>query len=118
MVHQLDARMQECIDRCRSCEEICLESVAHCLQKGGQHARPDHINLLIACAEICSTSARFMLLGSEHHVRTCEVCAGVCEACAKDCESFGDDDMMQRCAEACRRCAESCRQMASTRTRS
>jgi hypothetical protein len=37
-----------------------------------------------------------MLLGSEHHVRTCDVCAEVCETCAKDCESLGDDDMLQR----------------------
>lgn len=117
MAHQPDARLQECIDRCRSCEEICLESVTHCLQKGGKHAQPDHINLLLACAEICSTAARFMVLGSEHHVRTCAVCAEVCDACAKDCESLGDDEMMQRCAEACRRCAESCRQMASSQTR-
>lgn len=115
MAHQMNAGMRECIDRCRSCEEICLESVTHCLEKGGEHAQPDHINLLLACAEICSTSARFMLLGSEHHARTCEVCAEVCEACAKDCESLGDDEMMQQCAEACRRCAESCRQMAGAR---
>lgn len=113
MAHQHDARMQECIDRCRSCEETSVESVPHCLERGGQHAAPDHINLLLACAEICSTSARFMLLGSRHHARTCEVCAEVCEACAKDCESFGDDDVMQQGAEACRRCAESCRQMAT-----
>ena len=117
MPHQLDAPMHECIDRCRSCEEICVESVAHCLQMGGEHAQPDHVNLLIACAEICGTSARFVLLGSKHHVRTCEVCAEVCEDCARDCESFAGDDMMQRCADACRRCAESCRQMAGSRSR-
>ena len=91
--------MQECIDHCRSCEEICLESVTHCLQKGREHAQPDHVSLLLACAEICSTSARFMLLGSEHHVRTCEVCAEVCDACAADCETMSDDDLMRRCAE-------------------
>jgi hypothetical protein len=73
------------------------------------------MNLLLACAEICSTSARFMLLGSKHHVRTCEVCAEVCQACATDCESLGDDEMMQQCAEACRRGAESCRQMTRAR---
>ena len=112
MAHHVDARMQECIDRCRSCEELCIETVTHCLETGGTHAAPDHINLLLACAEICSTSARFMLLGSRHHMRTCELCAEVCEACAEECESFAGDETMQRCAEACRRCAESCRHMA------
>lgn len=83
---------------------------------GGKHATPDHIQMLIACAEICDTSARFMLLGSQHHTRTCEVCAEVCEACAEDCERF-EDDLMKRCADACRRCAASCREMAATRSR-
>jgi hypothetical protein len=116
MPHHMNDRMQDCIDRCQSCQEICLESVNHCLEKGGSHAAPEHIRLLIACAEICDTSARFMLLDSEHHPRTCEVCAEVCEACAKDCDRF-DDDVMRRCADTCRRCAESCRQMAGSRSR-
>jgi len=114
MAHQNDPRLQECIDRCRSCQEICLETVNHCLAMGGRHAEADHIRMLLACAEICDTSARFMLLGSKHHTLTCEVCAEVCEACAKDCERFSDDETMQQCAEICRRCAESCRQMAKT----
>lgn len=113
MPHAMNGRMQECIDRCQSCQEICLESIAHCLELGGKHAEADHIRMLMACAEICDTSARFMLLGSKHHARTCEVCAEVCEACAKDCEQLAEDELMQRCAEVCRRCAESCRQMAT-----
>jgi hypothetical protein len=116
MPHQLSAQMHECIDRCQSCQAICLESIDHCLQLGGKHAEADHIRMLMTCAEICDTSARFMLLGSHHHTRTCQVCAEVCDACATDCERF-DDETMQRCADTCRRCAESCRQMAATGTR-
>ena len=111
MPHHMDSRMRECIDRCRRCEESCLESVTHCLEKGGAHAQAGHITLMLACVEICGTSARFMLLGSQQHARTCEVCAEVCDACAKDCESLADDEMIRACADACRRCAESCRQM-------
>ena len=111
MPYHNSAAMQECIDRCQSCQESCLESVAHCLQKGGKHAAAEHIGLLTACAEICDTSARFMLLGSTFHTRIGEVCAEICDACAKDCDRLGDDEMMQACAETCRRCAESCRQM-------
>ena len=114
MAHHMDAQIQECIDRCRRCEETCLESVTHCLEKGGAHAQADHITLLLACAEICSTSARFMMLGAAQHARTCAVCAEVCEDCAKH-ESFSDDEMMRRSAEACRRCAESCRQISQSR---
>lgn len=112
MSHQMSPAVRECIERCQSCQQICLESVSHCLELGGKHAVPDHIRMLIACSEICATSASFMSVGSPHHLRVCGVCAEVCEACAEDCSRF-DDEMMKRCADECRRCAESCRQMAS-----
>ncbi len=110
--HQTSGSMQQCIDECLNCHSICLETVAHCLQQGGKHAEARHIRLLLDCAEICQTSANFMLRGSDLHTRTCAVCAEVCERCAESCDQFGNDTRMQACAEACRRCAESCRQMA------
>lgn len=107
--------MQDCINECLSCHAICLETITHCLEMGGEHADPSHITLLQDCAQICITSADFMLRGSEHHGQTCGVCAVVCDACADSCESMADgSDFMQRCAEVCRRCAESCRQVASS----
>ena len=111
--HQMNPEMQECINACLDCHSVCLQTVAHCLQKGGRHAEASHIGLLLDCAEICQTSANFMLRGSHLHTRTCDVCAEVCEMCATGCEQFGDDEMMTACAEACRRCAESCRRMAA-----
>ena len=113
MAHHNDGSMQECIDRCQSCQESCLRTVSHCLSKGGMHAEASHIQMLLACAEICDTSARFMLLESTHHGRTCDVCAEVCSACADECARFGDDEAMQQCAETCRKCAESCQRMAA-----
>jgi Domain of Unknown Function (DUF326) len=103
----------ECIDACMNCHEICLETIAHCLEKGGAHAEAGHIRLLMDCAQICETSADFMIRGSDLHGRTCRVCAEVCEACAVSCESVADGSQMQSCAEACRRCAEACRQMSA-----
>ncbi len=75
---------------------------------------PDHahIRLLSDCAEICQTSAHFMLRGSDLHTQTCEVCATVCERCAEACAAIRDNTQMQRCEDACRRCANSCRAMA------
>ena len=106
--------MHECINNCTNCHNICMETVMHCLQMGGKHAEAVHIRLLLDCAEICATSANFMLRGSDLHPRTCAVCAEACERCADDCERIGpDDQMMQRCAEMCRRCADSCRRMAA-----
>jgi hypothetical protein len=109
--HDMDAHMRHCIDECQTCHGICLETIQHCLEMGGEHAEPEHIKLLQACAAICQTSADFMLMQSDLHGLTCGVCAEVCERCAESCDQFGDDEMMQRCAEACRSCATSCREM-------
>lgn len=109
----LSQEMQECIQNCTDCHQICLAMVPHCLSLGGQHAAPEHIKLLLTCADICQTSAHFMLLNSPLHMRTCALCADVCEQCALDCDRIGDDEHMRQCAETCRRCAASCRQMAS-----
>ena len=110
--HASSAYMQTCIDNCADCHRVCLETVAHCLRKGGRHADAEHLTLLLDCAQICTTSADFMMRGSERHSLTCGVCAKICTACAEACEAMGDDAQMKACAEACRRCAESCREMA------
>jgi len=89
--------------------------VTHCLDKGGKHAESRHIGLLLDCAEICQTSANFMLRGSDQHPSACAICAEVCERCAARCDQLGNEDFMRRCAEACRRCAQSCREMAGAR---
>jgi hypothetical protein len=111
---QMSQEMVRCIEECQACHNICLESVQHCLKMGGKHAEPHHIRLLLDCAEICQTSANFMLRMSDLHGRTCGVCAEVCERCAEDCEKFTEDRMMQQCAEVCRSCAASCREMAGS----
>jgi len=104
--------MLRCIVLCRECHEVCLKAVSHCLHKGGKHAEPGHIRLLLDCAEICETSANFMVRGSDLHSATCGACAEVCDRCAESCERLKDDGVMRRCAEVCRRCAEQCHRMA------
>ncbi len=113
MVHHLSDDIRHCGHNCLECHSICLETVAYCLEHGGKYTEAGHIGLLLDCAEICQTSANFMLRGSDLHGRICGVCAEVCERCAQDCEAFGDDATMRACADICCRCAESCRQMAS-----
>ena len=111
--HHMSSDMQQCIQECLSCHSTCLATVQYCLQMGGSHAEVHHITTLLDCAEICQTSANFMLRGSELHTRTCGVCAEICERCAQECERMGDDAQMRACAEACRRCADSCRRMST-----
>ena len=114
MPHQLGQRMRDCIQDCTRCHNVCVETVVHCLGIGGDHAAAEHITLLLDCAQICATSADFMLRGSERHRQVCGVCADICDRCAGDCERLADGDATKmRCAQECRRCAESCRQMAA-----
>ena len=113
MAEHISAEMHDCIERCSDCHDVCLETVQHCLGRGGEHAAPDHIRALLDCAQACDTSRDFMLRGSPLHHATCGTCAEACERCAESCEALADDDeQMRRCAEECRRCAESCRAMA------
>ena len=44
------------------------------LEAGDKHAAPPHFRLMMACAEICRTSAHFALLNSPHHTHTCKKC--------------------------------------------
>lgn len=112
--HHVSAEMQQCIDACDNCRAACLATAAYCLEKGGKHAQAEHIRLLLDCAEICATSANFMLRGSDLHGAICAACAEVCDACAESCESM-PDEQMRECADACRKCAERCRRMAEAR---
>ena len=71
------------------------------------------VRLLLDCAEICRTSADFMIRGSDaasaHLPRPAPP---ICARCADECDRMGEDPYMAACAEICRRCAESCGEMA------
>jgi hypothetical protein len=113
MGRKMSEEMLQCIEECTHCAAICIETTHHCLQMGGEHAAPEHIRTLLDCAEMCQTSANFMLRMSDMHGQVCGVCAEACRRCAESCEQFGDDKTMELCAQTCRSCEESCRQMAS-----
>ncbi|TAK07621.1 MAG: four-helix bundle copper-binding protein [Candidatus Manganitrophaceae bacterium] len=115
--HPMSKEMEQCIQNCLDCYRVCLQAVTYCLQMGGKHAAADHIRLLFDCAEICQTSASFMLRYSDLHGQTCAVCAEVCERCAESCEQFGEDALMKACSQACRRSAASCQKMAQSQGR-
>jgi hypothetical protein len=110
---ELSTEMLDCIRMCSDCHRACTETLVYCMHQGGRHTEPNQLRLLMDCAQICQTSADFMLRGSDQHYATCGACAEVCQRCADDCEQMGrGDNRMAACAEECRRCAESCRQMA------
>jgi hypothetical protein len=69
---------------------------------------PEHLRLMLNCAELCHTAANFMLSRIGLHSIVCVACAEVCTACADSCEDVGD---MDECVQACRRCAKECQSM-------
>lgn len=110
---QRNSTVERCIEDCRDCHGVCVETIAHCLRMGGKHAEAKHITLMQDCADVCTLSEDAMLRSSEFMNRICGLCADTCVSCAESCEAFPDDEAMAACAERCRTCADSCRQMAS-----
>ena len=106
--HDTHAELERCAQACHECEDVCLAMVPHCLARGGEHADPAHINLLLDCIAICAASYNLLNRNSFMHIATCRACAEICEACGRDCEQLGDDPQMLLCAETCFRCADSC----------
>lgn len=112
--HHTDDEMAKCIQLCQDCHALCTQTIGHCLKLGGRHAAPDHIHLLLDCAQLCETTAEYLLRGSSFHERMCGLCAEVCRQCAENCvQVAGGDQIVKKCAEMCRQCAGSCERMAS-----
>ena len=106
-------QMLVCIQNCQDCHRACLQTLTYCMQRGGRHAEPEHLRLLMDCADICNVSAAFMLRASDLHAHTCAACAEVCRRCAAACGALGDDTRMKALADTCTHCADSCVAMAT-----
>ncbi len=112
MTNTMAEATEECIQDCIECNRTCMETLTHCLQAGGAKANAEMVQLLLDCAQICQTTADFMIRSSPRHTRLSTVCADICGLCATSCAGFKDDPEMQICADVSRRCDESCRQVA------
>lgn len=86
--------------------------MTHCVEMGGEHARPQHLRLMLDCAQACATTADFLARKSQFHTQMAAFCADICETCAADCRQIGD---MEESEAACRACAEACRIVARLR---
>ena len=107
--------LQHCIEECLNCHATCTATAQYCLSEGGPLADADHVGLLLDCAEICQTSANFMLRGSPYHPITCLACAELCRACEESCRTIaGEDEQLGLCADACAECAQHCERMAES----
>lgn len=114
--HEMREDSLECIDACTACYRQCTVTLARVVEIGEPLAAPPLVEALLDCVRMCETSANFLLRGSEHQRRVCELCAEVCRACATACLARGKGELLLRCADACRFCADSCEQVAMKQT--
>lgn len=104
--------LQECIEECLNCHAVCTITLQHCIASGGDYTEVNLLGILLDCAEMCQTSANFMLRGSPYHVITCAACAELCRACEEACRGVPGDEQLAHCAEVCATCAGVCDRMA------
>jgi hypothetical protein len=109
-INEPDPKIQKCIDACGNCYEVCAATFKHCMDMGGPHALPKHINTLKDCMDICKMTQDFMLRDSEHLKCIADECEKICELCAQSCEETDpNDEQMKACVAACRQCATACK---------
>ena len=109
-MEHLDQQIADTIDVLQQCHAICSSmAMTHCLEMGGEHARPQHLRLMLDCAGLCAFTADALGRESQFTGSFAALCADVCEICEKDCEALGD---MEECVEACSACVAHCRQIA------
>jgi hypothetical protein len=109
----LSDEVLECIESCSDCHDVCMATLVHSLDVGGELAAREHIGALIDCAQACDASRDFLLRSSELNMQFRAACAQACDRCADSCERLGadDDDVLRTCVAVCRRCAKSCRSL-------
>jgi hypothetical protein len=98
------------MDALLQCHRVCLSmAMTHCFEIGGEHARPQHLRLMLDCAEFCLLTADMLARKSQFHNRICALSAEICDVCAADCAKLGH---MDGCVAICRTTAALCREAA------
>ena len=75
---KLTTVMQSALEASNTCRDLCLVTLAHCLEKGGPLADARHVETLIDCSTICATMGTFLARGSERHAALCTLTAQIC----------------------------------------
>ena len=103
------------IDEFNNCQQVCMETAAHCMRMGSEYAEAPLLRLLWDCAYVCEMSSEYDRLESPMQARGAyEITAELCDRVAQRCASFQYDRILMMCADTCRRCALYCREKAGT----
>jgi hypothetical protein len=109
--HRAGERFGAAVDASTDCHQVCVEAIAHGLQRRGEAAHLLHIRLLMDCATVCDATRDLALRSSDFAHQMFALCAEVCDRTAASCERLGGESFA-RCAQACRHCAKTCRELA------
>jgi hypothetical protein len=105
------ADKQSAVASALHCARTCYEmAMSQARQPGGKPLEVEHLALMLNCADLCETTARFLINDSPVQARVAGVCAEVCQECARHCERVND---MNECVDACRACAVDCGRLSS-----
>lgn len=99
---------KQAIESCHTCHITCQEMLAyHGDETGGRQLSSQHIKRLMACIEICQTTANLLAIRAPLSEQLCEICAHICEQCATSCAAI-ENKAMHKCADICRDCSRAC----------
>lgn len=108
-MNQLSQKTRAAITALQHCHATCHSmATTHCLEMGGEHARPQHLRLMLDCAAFCAFTADAVGRKSQFHTRYAALCAEVCQTCGDDCAAIGN---MEECVASCRDCVTVCREL-------
>lgn len=105
LVHE---EYQSSFDIATHCAVACEYCARSCM---GMPDMVKCVRICLDCAEICRTSATYMVRGSYFMSHIARACADICDACAEECERH-EMKHCQKCATLCRQAAEEYRKIA------
>jgi hypothetical protein len=75
-MNQFSSETRHCIEEAWRCRALCLATaMTECLERGGEHVRPQHFRLLMDCVSACQFAADLMAHKSQFHREACALCA-------------------------------------------
>ena len=85
----------------RLCVDACNAAFAYLTQQD-EVDDPELLACIVDCAELCSTTASFIVRGSEHADDLRETCADLAKCVEESCEEYEGDEVLTSLADACR----------------
>lgn len=102
------------VETVQQCEATCEHMITFLLRKHETHMRLLQIQLLRDCADICTSTAKYLARDSAFSKTMSDLCGYICETCGKECSKFPDAES-QECARICLQCARECRSFAMSK---